>query len=81
MKRISSMQHNKDLCKNPQQKCLCYGDRDDISVQTLPEFSRLFGRQKLVDSHIEIKKGFCKHDLNFMVINSLTIAYLSNPCT
>ena len=54
------------MCKNLQHKCLCYGDRDDISVQTLFEYSRIFGRQKLVDAHIEINRCFCKHDLNSM---------------
>ena len=65
------------------QKCLCYGGRDGISVQILLEYSRIFGRQKLIASHIEIKRRFCKHDLNFMNtgVNKLTIALLSNPCT
>ena len=55
MKQISSINNVNTYAKNLQQKCLCYGGRDDISVQTLLEYSRLLSRQKLVDSHVEIK--------------------------
>ena len=59
-----------------------FGGIDDIAVQTLLEYSRIFGRQELVDSHLEIKRRFCKHDLNFMNsgVNSLKIASLFNHC-
>ena len=50
-------------------------------METLLEYSQIFGCQILVDSHTEIKRCFCKHDLKFMSsgVNSLTIASLSNP--
>ena len=55
-------------------KRLCYGGRDGISGQTLLAYSRIFGRKELAESHIEIKRRFCKHDSNFMNsgVNSLT---------
>ena len=37
-----------------------------MSMQTLLEYSRIFGRQKMVDSHMEINWRFCKHNLNCM---------------
>ena len=65
------------------QNIFCYGGSDDISTQTLLEYSRIFGRQKLVDSQIEVKRRFCKQDLNFMNRgkNNLTITSFSNLCT
>ena len=60
---------------------LLRGGRDDISVQILLEDSRIFCRQKLADSDIEIKRRFRKHDLNFM--NSVVIVsegFLTYSC-
>ena len=47
-----------------------------MSVQTLFEYSRIVGRP-----HIEIKRRFCKHDLNIMNsgVNSLIKTSISNP--
>ena len=61
---------------------ISYGGRDDILEQTLLKYTRIFGCQKVVDSPIEIKRRFCKHDLNFMNsgVHSLTITTPSNPC-
>ena len=69
--------------KKLQQIYICYGARDDISVQTLLVYSRIFGHQKLVNSHMEILRQFCEQDLNFMnsEANSLRIASIANPCT
>ena len=78
------MEHNKTCAKNLRKNAgLCYGGRTDISVQTLFEYSRIFDRQKPVDSYRNKKAVLQKHDLNFMNsgVNSLTIASLSNPCT
>ena len=41
-------------------------EAETISVPTLLDYSRTFDRKKVVDSHIGIKRRFCKHDLNFM---------------
>ena len=73
----------KTCAKNVQQKYLCYGGGDDISVRTLLEYSQIFCSQKLMDSYIGIKRHFGKHDLNFMNsgVNNITIALFSNPCT
>ena len=69
MKTISSMQNIKTYVKKTlQQKCFCYGGRDDISMQTILENTRIFGHQEQVNSHIEIhvERRFCNYDFNFM---------------
>ena len=42
----------------------------------------IFCRQILIDSHVEMKRHFCKHDMNFMNsgVNKITIALISNLC-
>ena len=78
-----SVQKKKKKKKKLQQIYICYGARDDISVQTLLVYSRIFGHQKLVNSHMEILRQFCEQDLNFMnsEANRLRIASIANPCT
>ena len=49
----------KTCAKNLQQKYFSYRGRDDISVWTLFEYSQTVCRQKLIDSHIRIKRRFC----------------------
>ena len=59
------------------QKIFSKNVRDDISVQTRLEYSRIFDRQKVIDSHIEIKRRFCNHYLNFM--NTVKILKIGTP--
>ena len=62
-----------------------FGRRPDIaeilSQRTVkPKTTNQPNRQILLDTHIEIKRRFCKHDWNLMNsgVNSITIASLSD---